>query len=572
MPVRKFEDGELVIDMALLNWIEISYPKRVTSNDAQQEYVHGGGTLACDLPPGTWIYGSEGRRIEVDERLESLSLSDRRFWVVKDWRRPKTITARRGASLVEKDNQADYLMIAHERLIDAVRPLAEFYRQESGYAVELIDVEEIYDRFGHGVTDPYAIRDFLRFAAQEWRKPAPRFVLIVGDASWDTKHDRAIKSHYERRPGVVGRFDWTPYDKEERNDRNLIPTGTFFDTAGHAASDNFLVCLNDDDYLPDMAIGRFAAVTLEETRNMVAKSIAYHQARHLGPWRRKALWITNESVGFQNTTDRVVKSFADSGFVNHRIYPKSAEVSNEHHSKNILDALNQGQYLVYFFGHGGRYIWRTGPPDLKKNHDLFTLDHLDQLKPTHAYPIIMSFTCFSAPFDHPSADSIGEKFLRLADRGSVAFLGASWRVSPSFREIDAFTKATLEHETIGEAVMQVKRGLRSRRTIELYNLLGDPALPLIRSQQIRMTVDSGNPARVVVHSGGESLTGNGVLTWVDEYGAPIAETSFELKGERVDVPAPDGVDGAVQVQGYVWNRESWLEAWSTVAWPATMVD
>ena len=39
-------------------------------------------------------------------------------------------------------------------------------------------------------------------------------------------------------------------------------------------------------------------------------------------------------------------------------------------------------------------------------------------------------TCYSAPFDHPSADSIGEKFLRVPGKGAVAVLAASWRNAP----------------------------------------------------------------------------------------------------------------------------------------------
>ena len=44
--------------------------------------------------------------------------------------------------------------------------------------------------------------------------------------------------------------------------------------------------------------------------------------------------------------------------------------------------------------------------------------------------MVLSMTCYSAPFDHPSADSIGEKFLRVPGKGAVAVLAASWRNAP----------------------------------------------------------------------------------------------------------------------------------------------
>ncbi len=78
-----------------------------------------------------------------------------------------------------------------------------------------------------------------------------------------------------------------------------------------------------------------------------------------------------------------------------------------------------------FIGHGGRYIWRTGPLNLRKNHDLFTLDDVSHLKNGANLPMILSMTCYSAPFDNPTEDSIGERFLREADRGAIAVFAAS---------------------------------------------------------------------------------------------------------------------------------------------------
>jgi len=93
---------------------------------------------------------------------------------------------------------------------------------------------------------------------------------------------------------------------------------------------------------------------------------------------------------------------------------------------------------VVFNGHGGRYIWRTGWPDLTKNHDLFTLDDLDNLQPTTRLPVVLSLTCYSAPFDHPLADSIGEKLLRIKEafptlKFITTHLGA-WRLWDEARE------------------------------------------------------------------------------------------------------------------------------------------
>ena len=165
------------------------------------------------------------------------------------------------------------------------------------------------------------------------------------------------------------------------------------------------------------------------------------------------------------------------------MYPSSEEQDNLAHQAKLRAELDKGKALVHFAGHGGRYIWRTGPPDLSKNHDLFTLDDLERLKPNERLPIVLSMTCYSAPFDHPSADSIGEKFLRLEERGAVAVVAASWRNQPS----EVFSETLLEllsasgdptresGLTVGEALMGAKAKAPSRLLVETYNLLGDPA-------------------------------------------------------------------------------------------------
>ena len=135
----------------------------------------------------------------------------------------------------------------------------------------------------------------------------------------------------------------------------------------------------------------------------------------------------------------------------------------------------------HFIGHGGRYIWRTGPPDLKKNNDLFTLDDVSKLGNGERLPMILSMTCYSAPFDNPTEDSIGEKFLREPGKGAIAVFAASWRNSPSA----SYSKAVISNllkpgATIGEALVRAKAQTNDRTLVEMYNLLGDPAVVLER--------------------------------------------------------------------------------------------
>src|SRR5207245_207444 len=52
----------------------------------------------------------------------------------------------------------------------------------------LLDITDVYDEFGFGQKTPYAIRSFLMLTQTRW-KHHPRFVMLVGDASFDPKNN-----------------------------------------------------------------------------------------------------------------------------------------------------------------------------------------------------------------------------------------------------------------------------------------------------------------------------------------------------------------------------------------------
>jgi len=59
------------------------------------------------------------------------------------------------------------------------------YRTTSGIKSSAFDITDIYDEFSDGGFDPGAIRSFLRQAYHSWQRPAPTYVLLVGEASFD---------------------------------------------------------------------------------------------------------------------------------------------------------------------------------------------------------------------------------------------------------------------------------------------------------------------------------------------------------------------------------------------------
>lgn len=593
IPARHQDGGKLIVDVSILNWISIDYPKSPVFQKGQNPKFdvapqHQGRDLQlfADSNSSLFLFTDQQQRFKLTSPLSKKGpveifglpkeLGVTSFYALnsKSFLKPNAILPVVENDLVYPAESVDYIMLTHPRLQEAVSPLADIHRKR-GLSVKLVDIRDVYDRFNHGILHPKAIRDFLRHAQQNWPKPAPKFVLLVGDASWDTKN-ATVKdenypdlTYYPRFRTEFNKILSTPYKDVEKNNRNLIPTMMFFDKTGHSASDNSLVCL-DDDIKPDMAIGRLPVTEPAEVRAIVNKTIAYMNDSQVGPWRRNVLYITNEDQHFQKQTSKIASQMSDKGMVTHRIYPDSSEKSNEKHTEVILNALDQGQYMVYFFGHGGRYIWRTGPPDFRKNHDLFTLKDLDKLANNPKLPIIVSFTCFSAPFDHPGADSIGEKFLRIDQKGAVAFFGASWRNWPNYKMATETMSALTLAPTLGEAIQISKNKIYSPTLIQTYNLLGDPALPLRKNPSpLDITVTPQDNQLTVGFPIGKDLMGGSYLVEVlNKVGEPLETAKGTINAKEMQLKLAQQTEQELRVQVYLWHDQKNLDALGLVPLPS----
>jgi hypothetical protein len=578
MPKRFYpESGDLVVDVVLLNWIEVEYEHlRLVREGQVRLFPVGDGPIhrieveADDasmielFQPSGVRYRSSGGMLVAE-----IEVGDGGFSVLKPSAAapPNDVILDHLSSLRNQDRQADYIMVTHRTLRESTERLAEFHRRR-GLTVAVVDVQDIYDEFNFGVLDPKAIKDFLQFAHSSWVAPAPRFVLLVGDASWDFKNlaaDDANYADWTYRSGETKRFvknSSTRYaEGADLNHRNLVPTSSYLTLEGHAASDTWFVCFDDGDSLPDMAIGRLPVVSADELDRVIDKTIGYAAGPPVGPWKRNLLFIANESVSFQRRSDLIAERFGERGYLATKIYPHPSEPANEQHTQRIIEILDDGVYAVHFIGHGGRYIWRTGPPDLKKNHDLFTLEHLDRLAENNRLPVVLSLTCYSAPFDHPTADSIGEKLMRIPGRGAIAVFAASWRNSPSpIMGETLLDELTTPGNTIGEAVMRAKHKFGSDVLVQTYNLLGDPAVPVaapgsalgldLEDTEGRLVLTVEMPVAVE--------TGNLIADWVAADDTILRQDRIEVSGTETVISLDPGVlenqDQLAGVRVYVWDE------------------
>lgn len=490
------------LDVVLLDWVQIDYTQQLRVG-AQLPF-NGPGTQRLSLDAGP-----QGARLTVfDERHESVqtSRSARRFtrfqpppdspaapvenssfWAVRDGGFLTPAISVGKFEDLRAARRADFVIISDGELMPAATRLAEARRAE-GLSVLTVDVQDIYDNFSGSFLEPEAIRAFLKHAWDTWQ-PRPFYVLLFGDASWDYTSRNVSDADYpdhvfipESWSSVVPKNESDPLRPgDSRNDRQRVPTYQWQSPWGHAASDNYFACLEGDDSLPDVALGRLTVGTPAEADAAVDKLLAYGRLPPATSAPR-ALFITDQYDYHKSQSDHLGQLVGKRGFEVTKVYPQAAEKDNLGNSAAIRAAWDGGPAVVVFAGHGGRYIWRTGPPDPLKNHDLFTLDDLDRLQATDRLPIVLSLTCYSAPFDHPTADSIGEKLMRLQDKGAIAILASSWRNVPPFSLAESMleTLGDSSHVRLGDTFLAAMRRVGQSDSLNTYNLLGDPSLPVQR--------------------------------------------------------------------------------------------
>ena len=549
-----------VVDVVMFNWLGARYPL-TGSLDASVLPLSVRDGVAAPLqlawsgaqPPA--LYGSDG----VHRPARSLAPGRLAFAAAEagvelfpatpgSLAKPIALRAVRGEEWRAPAQGYDYLIVAHPRLIEAIKPLADFHRGR-GLDVAIIDVDSVYDQFNHGITHPQAVRNLVDAAYHRWPKK-PRFLLLVGDSSFDIRHETYNDLAYAKWtnqellfPGHFGSVPGGKYENAPKKlaDRNLIPTWQYPSPEGQSASDNWFAAVDGDDWHPVVAVGRLPVVEPDEVAGIVEKTIDYMSKPQFGAWRRDVMFITDEIDSFKRASDQIATALGEQGFVADKVYANPAVEENAAHQRAIQDGIDEGRLLVHFIGHGGRYIWRTGPPDLKKNQDLFTLDDVGRLDNGARMPMVLSMTCYSAPFDNPTEDSIGERFLREKDKGAIAVFAASWRNSPS----PAYSKGVIEEllapgATIGEAIVRAKKRSHDRTLVEMYNLLGDPAVVLERPRdEARLALDGDRWNRgVLVDLAQPGFKGNVTVDWLDEAGAKLSSATYRANDSRFRLAMP----------------------------------
>jgi MYXO-CTERM domain-containing protein len=329
---------------------------------------------------------------------------------------------------------AEMVILSNAAFVDAVRPLAT-RRAQQGWSVDLIDLQDVYDELGGGDESVFAIRDFLQYAHAHWSTP-PRFVLLVGDASFDPRNFLGM-----------GDFDFAP--------TKLIDTAEM-----ETASDDWFVDWNSDG-VPDIAIGRWSVRTAAEATTVVGKTLDYQGIADLP---QGGLFVADQSDGgldFEGT------SRTNEADVSAIMPIESFFLSQATSTPTALYAkLNQGPFLVNYMGHGSVEVW----DGLFSDTDATALTN-------PRLSIYVSMNCLNGFFHDVYTESLAESLMKAPSGGAVAVWASSTLSSFAPQAVlDRELLKRLTHTSLGEAAMAAKAAITDYDAQRTWILFGDPTL------------------------------------------------------------------------------------------------
>jgi len=366
------------------------------------------------------------------------------------------------ATLAEPEG-ADYLALAPASLLPALAPLLAFH-EARGLTTFAAPTEALYDLYGDGRMDPAALRAFVAHAYATWT-PRPRYLLLVGDGTWDPLDHLGSGSPTLLPPYLVYADPWM----------------------GEIPADNRFVAVDGDDLLPDLAVGRLPVNSPVELTAVIDKFIAYTMTPFPGDWNTRHLFVADDPDPGGNYPAEAEKVTALVP-VTHtvmRLYCTD-DPSDPFACANLpdvraglLQGWNQGALVVNWVGHSAFQQWEHGR--------LFHTDDLPELARAVRYPLVLSLSCFTGNFTHPDPNmtSMDEALLRLSQAGAVATFGnAGLGLGSSHTPLHrAFYQSALgaDPATPGVAASVAKSAVAGgvgKHLVDGFHFFGDPALPL----------------------------------------------------------------------------------------------
>lgn len=484
------------VNLAYMDWIELSARRQLKAKDDQLVFygpdstgfykyrLHSFSLDNISIYDITKFYDVSQLKVHATgsgavEFVDSTnSDSPKRYLAItpEAFKSPIKIEKNLASDWRNTSHAADFIIICYENFYDAALALKSLRENCDSLKTAVVKISDVYDEFSWGLTDPTAIRDFIKYAYDNWQKP-PGYVLLFGDGDYDYKN---IVSPYDP--------NWIPaFETADLNERLSL------------ARDDWYVCIAGDDDRPDLAIGRLPVKTPDEAFAVVQKIIDYENSPEIGEWCNTITMVADDDHGQGGGYD-AIDHIPDAEEIAENLVPKNYNVDKIYlteypvvHDASIsgirkpaahealMKQIDQGSLIINFIGHGNEKVWTH-------EHILNLSEDLPQLNNGQRQAFWIAATCNFGRFDNPNFQSFAEQLVTTAKRGAIAAF-STCRLAEPFANVSLnrtlyrflFNQSNTTVR-LGDAVMLAKNSTGNSKNDQLFHLLGDPTLRLAMPQ------------------------------------------------------------------------------------------
>lgn len=384
-------------------------------------------------------------------------------------------------------DEVDMLVVYHPDFEVEAKRFKDHRSKYSNLKVELARIDQVYNEFASGKSDPTAIRDLAKMLHD--RSPRFKYLLLFGDGSFDQRNIYGLGNNFI-----------PVYEKEDVNPVEAFPSDDYFAILNTNNTTNLL--LND----LDIAVGRFPVKTATEAKSVVDKIINYDTNRAtLGDWRNRLVFVGDDQDGNHHTQD--ADNIADDITAKNRFmnltkvyldaFPQVAASGGSRFPEakaELNRSIFKGALAVTYLGHGGEKGWAQ--ERVLEISDIVNWENADRL------PLFMTATCSFTGYDNPAFTSAGEETFLNPRGGAIALMTTVRAVYAT--ENAALTRAALQqlftrengkYLPIGEVLQKSKNAFTNNFTVtnsRKFSLIGDPSLVLAIPQYSVYTTKINN--------------------------------------------------------------------------------
>jgi hypothetical protein len=425
--------------------------------------------------------------------------------------RPDAITRPVIDDLKSPTNGADYVVLTYDGFVQPAQALASYRAQNlQGFTnprTRVVKMSDVYNWYSGGRQDPTAIRNFFYDAIKNvgW-SPAPSYVCLLGDASFDFKNIYRL-APANQPPALV------PSYPNGWQTRQFMMDDWFVDLdlgIGERYPNGPPPGYPDSVYydVPDLIIGRIPAASLNEARYLVEQKILpYDRNPVFGDWRMRGIFVADDTTQFgqfQNRdpvylqhmqeTDSLCAKYLAPLIQTRKIieleFPFGAGTEKPAVNAAVKEAVNDGAVFWNYIGHGN--------PFKMADENAFILSDVGSLQNVNSPTLLIAASCDLGKFDDAVITGLGEALVKSRTGGAIAAISAT-DISFAFSNISLAKQLYLRlseetpegfTNTMGKMLLLAKLRRFDLSVNDLkYVLMGDPGQRLaLPREQVRLAL------------------------------------------------------------------------------------